>query len=1360
MYPYLYTQFFRKIIMSMTENELLNVLKQAARAGYLGGGSGGATTGGGTLGGGSSGAGQFSKELGAAGDAVKGLGSAFLSTSSKIAEGNARLGDVTQALSAGFSGLGQSGSLLGASLATGAKALDALGQNIDQNIDTWRKLSDTGLSFGNDIMEMKNQASGARLSIAEFGEVVQKNNSIMFGFGATSAESAKQLSKMSNEFFTSGLGEQLRGMGYTTKELNDVMAVSISGSKIKDLNDKDSRDKALKAAASLATEMDAVSKITGQSRESMLDELRKKGASGQRQAAIDQAIAEGGEGAKAAFDAITVNSGLAGEQFQKIAEDMAATGRPSAENAKAFALLGPKSQEALVEMEAAAKRGDAVESARLAKKAAMETVEFQKTEEFRTLTRDSKMKELTDAYSQGAKLREATEMMKKEGGTIEENMAKLNAKIKAEQDAGGKNDPNAAAGASITRFAVDLESRGRDLTKVLNDQVIQPLSKDVADKIVKLSNKLNLGSSTVVQDQLGKPMAAGYDKARLDRIVKEEAGDKSSPNKGVGDKDAASKDVQEFHKLITGNQKQSDTALKVIEKIANEKSMSKEDVVKGAMANKGAGMADLVKQIKTALPADAQLDKTEADKTKKDKITHVTGDKATPAGELLGAGVEKLGAMFRDGSAKVTVIKGDATPSGERRAGGSLDMAGKMFEDWGKGTMVELHGLEGVMRPQDISKVIESAMSGVRKTMPKIDMAGGAGTKLEMPKLEMPKLEMPTGGKDKEFAALAAEMGKMGRPDMSKLDLSSISKSISTSISSVTGGGSTTTKQVQTDDSKAAQQELLALEKAQVAERLKAVAQLKEEGVIKGKFASSSDYKNIPQLAALKEKQDGEKAVLSKRVDAGTSMETVREEAKAETTKMISEQIAITKTSNSTLKDTYSQGAKLREAIALKDTESLSDMYKDDSKTKLAMAKLSNAALFQEAELAKSVVGTSVKDMSEDMINAMIPKGATIEDYYVDMNGKLQSNAADTVAKMEKTAKDSANVVETYSTTISSHITDALPVKEMASKQEEFHSQFTNSQQKIIDDYKGYSEENRSFRAQAMQSGIKEDTETAQMISARISKMKADIGDRQATKEEEAALENETLNKQMFEKQVESKKEMLDVMQNLGEYGAKRELELKQKAANEAKTIAIEDKKTDAITAELPVNGVAMGPQPEVNDKDVKEQYQKRRDEYNAMAKNGTGPFGGGKEKAADEAKSELARESRRSTPQEAPKSKAMSISDMMGGGMTMGANGMPIMKKIDTAKNSIPAKPADADADRENAKFKRQAEEKKVEAEKMAAKKPDAKAATTESTLSDVVAQLNSLNKQMGQLIAVSEDGHKATTKAAKSGASNIYAR
>jgi hypothetical protein len=711
-----------------------------------------------------------------------------------------------------------------------------------------------------------------------------------------------------------------------------------------------------------------------------------------------------------------------------------------------------------------------------------------------------------------------------------------------------------------------------------------------------------------------------------------------------------------------------------------------------------------------------------------------------------------------------------------------------------------------------------------------------------------------------------------------------MSKSISTSISSVSGGGETTTKRVQNDDSKAAEKELASVKEQMLAERNALREKLKAQIGDGSKLGGASVAKEMRTGEEGKGIADKYKAMiepLQKQIDAGISFETTKKAAAIEeTTKMVSEQLAITKTSNSTL----------------------ADMYKDDSKSKLERLKQTNSDAFKEAELAKGVIGTSVKGMSEDMINSMIPKGAKIEDYYVDMNDKIQSYSAETVAKMEKTAKDSSNVVESYSTTISSsskkmatdiasslpgttsktvaapsamqsitsmgkmtlnddqrkifdemmslndkqanekleslkaeeaaanaankaaytardaleeryeaegkslkdlssedkkrydeltaqmnqtvdgadkaresiaaaeraestrqnlqkmgydvsaqqeeakvkivetnaeqiksYIAESLPVKDMAAKQEEFQSQFTESQQKILDEYKGYSEGNRVAHAEAMESGIKEDTETAKIIAARISKMKADIGDRQATEEETAELANQEANKKLFERRVGEKTEMLDIMQNLEGYSAKRELELKQKTA---KDVTAEDKKTNAITAELPVNGVAMASPAASDDQEA------------------------AKEKAADEAKSELARESKRSTPQDAPKRKMMSMADMMGGGLDIGPNGMPIMKKIDTAKNSIPAKPADADAAREDAKFKRQAEEKKAEAAKIAEKKPDSKAATKESTLSDVVSALNTLNKQMGQLIAVSEEGHKSTTKAAKSTAGNIYAR
>jgi hypothetical protein len=100
----------------------------------------------------------------------------------------------------------------------------------------------------------------------------------------------------------------------------------------------------------------------------------------------------------------------------------------------------------------------------------------------------------------------------------------------------------------------------------------------------------------------------------------------------------------------------------------------------------------------------------------------------------------------------------------------------------------------------------------------------------------------------------------------------------------------------------------------------------------------------------------------------------------------------------------------------------------------------------------------------------------------------------------------------------------------------------------------------------------------------------------------------------------------------------------------------------------------------------------------------------------------------------------------------------MPIMKSVDAAKKSITApKPADPEAAKTAAAAKAKEEAKKTDSTE---KKSDSKSVTKESTLSDVVSALNTLNKQMGQLIAVSEEGHKSTTKATKSTAGNIYAR
>ena len=69
----------------------------------------------------------------------------------------------------------------------------------------------------------------------------------------------------------------------------------------------------------------------------------------------------------------------------------------------------------------------------------------------------------------------------------------------------------------------------------------------------------------------------------------------------------------------------------------------------------------------------------------------------------------------------------------------------------------------------------------------------------------------------------------------------------------------------------------------------------------------------------------------------------------------------------------------------------------------------------KQANLAKDIIGKSVEGMGDDAITAMLPKGSAMDDFYIDMNNKLQSFSADYVNKIHENEKKKQDVVTTYS---------------------------------------------------------------------------------------------------------------------------------------------------------------------------------------------------------------------------------------------------------------------------------------------------------------------------------------------------------
>jgi hypothetical protein len=122
---------------------------------------------------------------------------------------------------------------------------------------------------------------------------------------------------------------------------------------------------------------------------------------------------------------------------------------------------------------------------------------------------------------------------------------------------------------------------------------------------------------------------------------------------------------------------------------------------------------------------------------------------------------------------------------------------------------------------------------------------------------------------------------------MDGFDLSSISKDISTTISSVTGGSSTT-KQVQTDDSKTAEKELKSVKEQYAIEREALLQKTKEKLGPDAKSRSiRAEMRDGEEGKALEEKYKSLMTPLYKKIEDGIKWEVKTKQDAAEETKTI-----------------------------------------------------------------------------------------------------------------------------------------------------------------------------------------------------------------------------------------------------------------------------------------------------------------------------------------------------------------------------------------------------------------------------------------------------------------------------------------
>ena len=670
-----------------------------------------------------------------------------------------------------------------------------------KSADTWQSLSKHGANFSNDLIGMNVSAAQSRLSLNDFANVIASNGKNMAGLGGSVTRGAEAFGKLSKSFFDSNAGDELQQMGYTAKEVNDVLALQASTSRYTMSLEGDAGIKSRRAAADLAKEMDAIAKLTGKSKEEQMEAAKKRATDGQIEAKLRLiGIEQGAEAEKAAREGFQKQMAAAEARgMGQMAKEMFATGTVTSEEAATqYALLGEAAQKTGEQMGHLAK-GNLVAAEAANKEAEAANAKNQRDP---TLLRMAAMGDA--AGSVGTILKKSTE----DNMALHDSVMGL---VKGNTNLLKSQDDYAKALATIN---ADIRASQKG-TNAEGKQVSGATQAVVGTRIAGQNLGAGVAGSIVAEDDQGNSVAGGI--RRSGEIAAAAARQAAGPGRNLA-------------------------------------------------VNMEAGAKQAQNPTTTAGPPGEGRYAKEAreDAAKGGTVGAVTGEITKALSSLVTIGTKTL-----DVTGAVIGLKGYAT--------------GGYVNEPTLATIAE-EGPEFVLNQGQMKDTITSA--------------GMAGVKNILGKLPPPDLDT----KEDKFKAAYESMKGMAPPrgnptgGMDGFDLNSISKTISTSISSMTGG-ETTTKRVQTDDSKGAEKEM-----AEVQAKYNEAMAARKNILIEGMSIEDRKFSKVQaamraddEAIKIKDEFSKKQEELQKKIADGITWETSKkQESVEETKKLITEELAMT----------------------------------------------------------------------------------------------------------------------------------------------------------------------------------------------------------------------------------------------------------------------------------------------------------------------------------------------------------------------------------------------------------------------------------------------------------------------------------
>ena len=146
----------------------------------------------------------------------------------------------------------------------------------EDNYEAYKVISKVGIGLAGSLGEVRHSALQAGLSLQEYPEVLTKAADAIALLGATADDGFKQFKKLNSGLVNGKLSNELLGLGYIFKDINELTAsyIRINGgltqSQIKNTAETQ------KSIANYGKELDVLARLTGKSREQLQKEQEER----------------------------------------------------------------------------------------------------------------------------------------------------------------------------------------------------------------------------------------------------------------------------------------------------------------------------------------------------------------------------------------------------------------------------------------------------------------------------------------------------------------------------------------------------------------------------------------------------------------------------------------------------------------------------------------------------------------------------------------------------------------------------------------------------------------------------------------------------------------------------------------------------------------------------------------------------------------------------------------------------------------------------------------------------------------------------------------------------------------------------